>query len=277
MELFFDLAKIGERARLGREDHRNSFMKREFGNKLIEEFLPTSDLRLVVDTSGAYIPGHGTPTVILFGRNQPPVGPTVRAVMGIRGEPSTPRSAKGLVWSAITEHIDSLGWDDGWITVDRPRQETPSRSPLDTDWWRCPRSEIATRRCVRRCLQPHHRDWQRRGYPLGFRLPLLVRWHAASASVSTCGIACRSSKATSRGIGGLPSRFMSSVALQVSTLQAEVNGAISVMLWPYRIDGNPCCLRETQLERGLAWFDHSMFFASVSGSNVDCIRLCCDA
>ena len=48
----------------------NSFMKREFGKKLIEEFFPTVDLTHVIDTSGAYIPGHGTPTVILFGRNR---------------------------------------------------------------------------------------------------------------------------------------------------------------------------------------------------------------
>ena len=49
-----------------------------------------------------YIPGHGTPTVILFGRNRPPVADTIRAVMGIRGEPSTPDDpAQGLVWSAI--------------------------------------------------------------------------------------------------------------------------------------------------------------------------------
>ena len=51
----------------------NSFMKREFGKKLIEEFFPTVDLTHVIDTSGAYIPGHGTPTVILFGRNRRPV------------------------------------------------------------------------------------------------------------------------------------------------------------------------------------------------------------
>ena len=42
-------------------------MKREFGKKLIEEFFPRVDLTHVIDTSGAYIPGHGTPTVILFG------------------------------------------------------------------------------------------------------------------------------------------------------------------------------------------------------------------
>ena len=68
----------------------NSFMKREFGSKLIEQVLPRLDLTHVVDTSGAYIPGHGTPTVILFGRHRPPVSESVRTVMGIKGEPSTP-------------------------------------------------------------------------------------------------------------------------------------------------------------------------------------------
>ena len=74
----------------------NSFMKREFGKKLIEEFFPTIDLTHVIDTSGAYIPGHGTPTVILFARNRRPVASTLRTVMGIRGEPiDAGRSRRG--------------------------------------------------------------------------------------------------------------------------------------------------------------------------------------
>lgn len=97
----------------------NSFMKREFGKKLIENFLPNWDLTHVVDTSGAYIPGHGTPTVILFGRNQPPSSDTVRSVMGIRGEPSTPEDpTKGLVWSAIVNQIDEPGSESDYISVD---------------------------------------------------------------------------------------------------------------------------------------------------------------
>ena len=67
----------------------NSFMKREFGKKLVEAFFPSIDLSHVIDTSGAYIPGHGTPTVILFGRNRKPASSTVRAAMGIKGEPAT--------------------------------------------------------------------------------------------------------------------------------------------------------------------------------------------
>ena len=102
----------------------NSFMKREFGRKLIEKHVPKWDLTHVVDTSGAYIPGHGTPTVILFGRHRPPVGDSVRAVMGIRGEPSIPwDAAQGLVWSAIVEQIDHPGSQGEFVSVsDLPRE-----------------------------------------------------------------------------------------------------------------------------------------------------------
>jgi hypothetical protein len=101
----------------------NSFMKREFGKKLIEQFFPKTDLTHVIDTSGAYIPGHGTPTVILFGRRRQPVDPTVRSVMGIRGEPSTPDDpASGLVWTAIVTQADQPGSQSDFISVaDTPR------------------------------------------------------------------------------------------------------------------------------------------------------------
>ena len=102
----------------------NSFMKREFGKKLIEVFLPQVDLTHVIDTSGAYIPGHGTPTVILFGRNRKPVGDTIRTVMGIRGEPSTPSDpSRGRVWSAIVDQIDQPGSQSAFVSVgDSPRE-----------------------------------------------------------------------------------------------------------------------------------------------------------
>lgn len=101
----------------------NSFMKREFGSKLIEEYLPAVDLTHVIDTSGAYIPGHGTPTVILLGRDRRPVGDTVRTVMGIKGEPSTPDDpAQGLVWRAIVTQVDQAGSESAFISVaDTPR------------------------------------------------------------------------------------------------------------------------------------------------------------
>ena len=123
MERFFDLAKRGDRPGWVGQITSNSFMKREFGVPLIEEFLAKKDLRLVADTSGAYIPGHGTPTVILVGRNQESSA-DVRAVLGIQGEPGAPDDpAKGNVWLSIIDHVDEPGFEDRWITVvDLPRE-----------------------------------------------------------------------------------------------------------------------------------------------------------
>src|SRR5262249_9128670 len=69
-------------------------------------------------TSGAFIPGHGTPTVILFGRARRPVGAKVRVVMGILGEPTTPEvAALGLVWASIAAHHGDAGYKDEFISV----------------------------------------------------------------------------------------------------------------------------------------------------------------
>jgi hypothetical protein len=123
MERFFALAKPGERAGWVGQITSNSFMKREFGVPIIEDFLSGKDLRLVADTSGAHIPGHGTPTVIIVGRNHPTIHDSVRAVLGIQGEPGIPDNpAKGKLWTAITEHVDQPGYQDQWISVtDLPR------------------------------------------------------------------------------------------------------------------------------------------------------------
>ena len=123
MERFFDLAVKGDGtpqqpAGFVGQITANSFMKREFGKKLIEEYLPRWDLTHILDTSGAYIPGHGTPTVILFGKNQPPVSSTVRAAMGIQSEPSVPDSpTDGKVWSALISQMDQPGSLSEWMGV----------------------------------------------------------------------------------------------------------------------------------------------------------------
>jgi hypothetical protein len=128
MERFFDLAVKGDGtpqqpAGFVGQITSNSFMKREFGKKLIEEYLPRWDLTHVLDTAGAYIPGHGTPTVILFGKNQPPVSGTIRTVLGIRGEPTAISDPMlGLVWQAIVRQIDQPGSESEWVSAgDSPR------------------------------------------------------------------------------------------------------------------------------------------------------------
>lgn len=105
----------------------NSFMKREFGKKVVEEFFPHVDLTHMIDVSGAYIPGHnseGTPTVILLGRNRLPVGHTVRMVRRLQGEPNAPGDpARGKVWSAIVAQVDQPGSVGEFVSVtDTPRE-----------------------------------------------------------------------------------------------------------------------------------------------------------
>lgn len=122
MERFFALAKPGSPVSgwVG-QITSNSFMKREFGGKLVREYLPTRDLRLVIDSEGAWIPGHnmdGTPTVILVGRNQQPMSGTIRAVLskGRRESPGSP-DGRGPYWTGITEHLDDPEFDNDWLTV----------------------------------------------------------------------------------------------------------------------------------------------------------------
>jgi hypothetical protein len=134
---FFELAV--QPVNMGRSGHgagyvglitANSFMKREFGSKLIEQVLPRLDLTHVIDTSGAFIPDHGTPTVILFGRHRPPVIESVRTVMGIKGEPSEPDDpTQGLVWSAIVGQIDEAGSESEFVSVADISRATFSRHP----------------------------------------------------------------------------------------------------------------------------------------------------
>jgi hypothetical protein len=124
---FFQLAMIAAADRRGAgyvgQITANSFMKREFGKKLIEDFFSCKELTHVIDTSGAYIPGHGTPTVIVVGRNVLASTRPVRAALGVRGEPTQPEEpAKGKVWRAIVENIGQPESDGEWVTIaDLPR------------------------------------------------------------------------------------------------------------------------------------------------------------
>ncbi len=122
---FFELARSAdERAGFTGLLVSNAFMKREFGRPLVEEFFPTVDLTHVLDTSGAYIPGHGVPTVILLGRARPPQEQVVRAALGVRGEPSQPADpAIGIVWGAITRQIDHPGSHSEWVQAADIRRE----------------------------------------------------------------------------------------------------------------------------------------------------------
>lgn len=134
-ERFFRLARLGNGHERG-AGHvgmllSNSFMKRDFGRKLIEEFLPTVELTHLIDTSGAYIPGHGTPTVAIVGRRRSPSPNTkVFAVVGLRGEPEAPEiPGEGRVWRSIQDRLAGDQAPDDWTQIVHLDREVLRRFP----------------------------------------------------------------------------------------------------------------------------------------------------
>lgn len=128
MERFFMLARGGDSPGWVGQITSNSFMKRGFGKPLVEKYLPTRDLRFVIDSEGAWMPGHnmdGTPTVILIGINRRPSTHQVRAVLSMgKREGSSDIDGKGPYWSRIVEHLDEPEYMDDWISVrDLPRSD----------------------------------------------------------------------------------------------------------------------------------------------------------
>jgi hypothetical protein len=133
VQRFHDLAQLGS----GREPAgyvgqitSNSFMKRQMGRSLVNDYLPSQNLTHIIDCSGAHIPGHnsdGTPTVILLSRHGWPSGP-IRAVLGIAGESGAP-GRDGGVWGAIERQIDNPGSESEFISVDDVPRETFASHP----------------------------------------------------------------------------------------------------------------------------------------------------
>ncbi len=115
-ERFFDLGVEGGFVGL---INSNAWTKRDYGKTLIEKVLPRLDLQKVIDTSGCYLPGHGTPTLLLFGRNRLSSQADVTAVLGKRGEcevPADPPTAP--VWSQIVAHHQHRGFDGTHVSVE---------------------------------------------------------------------------------------------------------------------------------------------------------------
>jgi hypothetical protein len=116
-ERFFDLGVEGGFVGL---INSNAWTKRDYGKALIEKVLPRLDVQKVIDTSGCYLPGHGTPTLLLFGRNRKGQGDAnIVAVLGKRGERNEPQDpALAPVWTEITRHHDQLGFDGDYVSVE---------------------------------------------------------------------------------------------------------------------------------------------------------------
>lgn len=259
-ERFFDLTVIAEGSRpagfVGMIT-ANSFMKRLFGRELVEKYLHRKDVTHVIDSAGAYIPGHGTPTVILFARNRAPGAEHVRAVMGKRGEPATPVDAsQGEVWCSITDMVNTPGRENDYVSV----------ADLDRSLF---------------CVHP----WSIGGGGAGELKALLDETHSQRLSVvaNNTGIAAVTledeafsfSKHVIERLVGDQAEFVTMVDADAirdwadfsknlaifpysgEDLKVAVPSSIRSFLWPIRTNlNNRVWFRKSQAERGLDWCEY---------------------
>ncbi|MCK8676033.1 BREX-2 system adenine-specific DNA-methyltransferase PglX [Streptomyces lichenis] len=266
---FFELAMVGD-AESGRgyglvgQITANSFMKREFGTRLIETYFGHEvELTEVIDTSGAYIPGHGTPTVILVGRRRGGShrSGTIRTVRSVQGEPGAPeKPEEGFVWRAISDHINSPGSISRWISTDDLERErffgqhpwiltagtlemvdAISAGAITTLGAQA--QAIGAGAVTREddAYMVGSRCLERRAVPSRYRMPLVEGMQVRDYAILD----------PTKAIWPYSS----------PSLAAEQDTSTLKLLWPSRrILQTRIAFGKTQLERGLTWFEYSMFF-----------------
>jgi hypothetical protein len=263
---FFQLARTADEQGQGAgwvgQITGNAFMKREFGTKLINNYFAHEiELTEVIDTSGAYIPGHGTPTVVLVGRSSNRRrSPYVRTVLGVRGEPSQPADpASGLVWSAIMAQVDMPRSESQWVSVADTDRRLLAKHPWSLVGGGAQGVMESLRDAAPGRLSDHVSEigygavtreddayivgsaLRRRGIPDHFRRPMVEGedtrdW--AIQSSTTC-----------------------LWPYDEETLKARADESVLRFLWPNRsfLRGR-VAYGKNQIERGLSWFEFSMFF-----------------
>lgn len=235
----------------------NSFMKREFGKKLIEQVLPRFDLTHIVDCSGAHIPGHGTPTAILFGRNRSPLASVVRTVRGVRSERTTPEvPAQGLVWLAIVAQTDLARSESDFISTDDSSRDALAHHPWNMGGGGAADLQEAIERApdvlgsvsteIGRTTHTGEDDFfdvQRPALFPGLSVPMVLGEHVRDyALLPGTAVLFPYDRDTGRVL-----RAPSSLFAQIA--------------WPYRTSLKARRdFGQTIEERGLYWFEHNMFF-----------------
>lgn len=239
----------------------NAFMKRVFGKKLIEEYLCYKDLTHVIDTSGVYLPGHGTPTTILLARNRSQLAQTIRAVRGIRGEsgiPSEPGEAP--VWKEILGAVDCPGFEGKHISVADAPIGGFARHPWaigggGASELKCTIDESSALKMSDAIADV--------GYQVVTRAEEAFLLDRTSRNLQVCGpdqIVFGTGEDVRDWSLGRPS-----VAIwpyDSFTLQASLSPRTIATLDPFRtILRDRVAYGRSQLARGLRWFEYSMLFA----------------
>ncbi|MEV7772734.1 BREX-2 system adenine-specific DNA-methyltransferase PglX [Kitasatospora sp. NPDC086791] len=251
----------------------NSFMKREFGKLLIESFFhgglykdPAAkrkrdfagvELSHIIDTSGAYIPGHGTPTVILAGRNQVArQAQSIRAVLGVRGEAGIPdEGALGEVWVAITEQVGKPGSESEWISVEDVERARFANFPWSLSGGGAGSvMETVEGHCAQRLSgvidSTGFHDILGEDDVFGAeRLPTLWQRHAVAHRTLVTGDVLRDWFTNTGAVVLWPYRDQN----------ADLSLQSTALFWPYRSNLKAgLTFGKTREERGMAWHEHIM-------------------
>ncbi|MFG1754068.1 BREX-2 system adenine-specific DNA-methyltransferase PglX [Streptosporangium sandarakinum] len=269
---FFELARRADNDGRGAgyvgQITSNSFMKREFGKTLIEEFFAKEvELTHIIDSSGAYIPGHGTPTAILFGRNKRwKRREKIRLVLGVHGEPGTPRDPKkGEVWQSILKQTDGTESENRWTSMTDADYVDISKHPWSL-------SGGGAKDLLKTIESAPQKHLSRIASSIGF------------------GAVTREDSAYMIGSGALRRRnipvdlqrplvegetirdwnitdpVLSVWPYDGETLEASADKSTQALLWPNRaILKSRIAFGKSQIDRGLTWFEYSMFFRSRFG------------
>jgi len=235
----------------------SAFMKRDFGKRLVEDYLRYWDLTHVIDTSGAHLANHGTPTVLLFGRNRPATSPTIRAVRGICGEDSAPADPEtGLVWGAITRQVDAPGSESRWVSVTDVPSDLFRKHPWPMGGGGAAELRVLLDSRSQRRLVDVVKDVGRTAalgeedaWPLG-ESAAHRRCAGELARALVAGEDVREWSVTPSQIVPYPYRELGGSPL------AHLDGCLARRLWPARpILANRKIFGRTLLERGRPWFE----------------------
>jgi hypothetical protein len=239
----------------------NSFMRREFGKKLIEEFFPTVELTHVIDTSGARLPGFGTPPVTLIGRRRwPRQGSTLRAVLRVRAEPGQPEDpANGLVWRAIVDQVDLPGTESEWVSVvDMPRDRL-AKHPWSLSGGGAESLKDLLESAAGKLVDFIHEigfgavTREDDVYMIGAGALHRMQIPATHQRAIVEGDKVRNWSATDAVLSLWP--------YDPDSLVASLDSNSYQATWPYRtILRSRVAYSLTQVERGLSWYEYSMFF-----------------
>jgi hypothetical protein len=242
----------------------NTFMKREFGKKLIEEYLPKLDLTHVIDTSrmGHTLAGHGTPTVILFGRSRKPTSDTVRAVLGINGEPTTtPEGTPGFVWQSILRHIDLVNAQDEYTSTADVARTTFASHPWSIGGGGAADLKDQIESACDETLEDSIVEIGFGAVTREDEVYLLSNEVAERHSIPTAHIRPLVSGDEIRD-WTIPNPLGALFPYDPSSLASKQVPEIEKFLWPWKTQLRiRVAYGLSQLQRGLHWFEYSMLFA----------------